>query len=196
MENQNVHLPIKEMERRLKGVIIRLPVIAGNEVVNFALDNFKRQAWLGDIIQPWRPRKNPNKWGQSPKRNGRAILIDSGRLRRSIRVIRTTTDSVVVGTDVPYARAHNEGMRLGIIQQVKGHERKVTKLGIVKTVSRKRSTGITFGRMQTGSQTVKAHTRRINQHVPQRRFLGNSQFLNRRLQRAALAEIIKALNNR
>ena len=172
MDNSNISLPIKDLERRFRNVILRLPAIAGNEVVNFALDNWKRQAWLGDTAEPWKPRKNPTKWGQTPKRNGRAILIDSGRLRRSVRVIRTTPDMAVVGTDVPYARAHNEGVRLGVIQTVTPFQRKM-KTG--KTVN------------------VKGHIRRINQNIPRRQFLGNSQYLTNKLRRAAMAEFMKAL---
>lgn len=171
MDNANISLPIKELERRFRSVTLRLPVIAGNEVVNFALDNFKRQAWLGDTVEPWKPRKNPTKWGQTPKRNGRAILVDSGRLRRSPRIIRTTPDMVVVGTDVPYARAHNEGVRLGVIQTVKPFQRKM-KTG--KTVN------------------VKEHIRHTNQNIPRRQFLGNSQYLTNRLRRTAMAEYMKA----
>lgn len=168
MNNSN---PIKEMERRFRAALTRLPAIAGNEVVNFALDNFKRQSWMGNREERWKPRKNPTKWGQAPKRNGRAILMDSGRLRRSIRVIRTTADMVVVGTDVPYARAHNEGVRLGLIQTVKPFKRKLKNGGIAN---------------------VSRHTRRINQNIPRRQFLGNSPYLTDKLKRVANAEIMKA----
>lgn len=193
MDNQNITLPLEELERRFKSVAVRLPLLMGNEVVNFALDNFKRQGFLGDSLQPWRPRKNPNKWGQAPKRNSRAILVDTGRLRRSIRVVRSNWQEIVIGTDVPYAKAHNEGLRIGEIQKVKQHTRKITKIGIVKTISQKKKTKIEFGRKQTGTTTVAAHTRRVNQNIPARRFLGDSPYLRATLQRVAAAEILKAL---
>jgi phage gpG-like protein len=192
LDNANITIPLDQLQRRFQSVATRLPVIAGNEVVNFALDNFKRQGFLGNSFQPWKARKNPTKWGQKPKRNGRAILIDTGRLRRSIRIVRSNWDEVVVGSDVPYAKAHNEGVRLGEIQQVKSFTRKVTTLGVVKTVARKNSTGIKFGRKETGTTTVAAHTRRINQNIPARPFLANSPYLNLRLQRIVAAEIMKA----
>lgn len=195
MDNQNIILPIQELERRFKTIIVTLPVIAGNEVVNFALDNFKRQGFLGDTLQPWKPRKNPNKWGQTPKRNSRALLIDTGKLRRSIRIVRSNLEEVVVGSDVPYAKAMNEGVRLGEIQNVKSFTRKTMskKVGIIKTVSLKKSTKIEWGKYQTGEHIVKAHKRRINQTIPARPFLAQSQYLNNQIARAVGAEILKAL---
>ncbi len=170
MDNTKITLPIEELERRFKSVAGTLPILVGNEVVNFALDNFKKQGFLGASFQSWNARKNPNAWGQKPKRNGRALLVDSGRLRGSIRVLRTSWDAVVVGSDVPYAKAHNEGLRVGQIQSVKEFERKVK------------------GKVQT----VRAFTRHINQDIPQRQFLGDSPYLRERLQRIIGTEILKA----
>ncbi len=194
MDNQNITLPIAELERRFRQIAIRLPVIAGNEVVNFALDNFKRQGFLGDTFQPWRPRKNPTKWGTAPPRNnGRAIGVDTGRTRRSTRIIRASFDEVVIGNEAPQAKPFNNGFRGIVNQNVKEHTRKITKVGVVKTVSRKTKTNITFGRKQTGETTVKAHTRKIKQNLPARPFLGNSQYLNAAISRVVAAEIMKAL---
>ncbi len=47
------------------------------------------------------------------KRPGRAILMNRGRLRNSIRGT-IQGDTIVFGTDVPYAKIHNEG---GTIQR-------------------------------------------------------------------------------
>lgn len=165
--NQNITIPIRELEKRFANVITRLPVIAGNEVVNFALDNFKRQGFLADSFQPWKQRKMPTKWGQNTK-GGKALLVKSGRLRRSIRITQISTQSVTVGSDVPYAKTHNEGLRIGQIQTVKSFSRR-------------------------NGQTVKGHQRRINQNIPARPFLKESQYLTAKLKRVLTAEIMKAL---
>lgn len=193
MNNTNADLPIKILQQRFKSVLIRLPLIVGNEVRNFSLDNFRRQAWLGDTLQPWPMRKKVSKWGKATARPKRALLVDKGRLRRSIRVIQANWELVSVGTDVPYARAHNDGMRLGVIQQVKAHQRTLTKNGIKKVKTLKTRSKITWGRVATGSTTVKAHRRRIDQRIPMRRFLGNSPYLTARLRRVCQAEFMKAL---
>jgi phage gpG-like protein len=178
MDNNNITLPIQVLQQRFKEVIHRLPVLVGNEVVNFALDNFKRQSWLGETMQPWPKRKDPTKWGTKVKRPGRALLVLNGRLRRSIRVITHTMDSVTVGSDVPYASVHNNGFRGNVHQVVNSYERKMK----IKTV----------GGIKSTTQFVTGHNRKINQRIPARRFLGNSPYLNARLQRVASAEILRA----
>lgn len=165
--NQNITIPIKELERRFANVITRLPVIAGNEVVNFALDNFKKQGFQGDTFEPWKKRKFPTKWGIKTK-GGRALLVQSGRLRRSIRITQLSNAMVTVGSDVPYAKVHNEGLRIGQIQSVKSFTRK-------------------------NGQEVKSHTRRINQNISPRPYLKESQYLTAKLKRVLTAEIMKAL---
>lgn len=127
-----------------------LPIVVGNEVVNWSKESFKRQGFTDASLAPWRKRKGNNKKGK-----GRALLVQSGRLRRSIRVIRSTGNSVVVGSDVPYARVHNEGFTG--IQTVKGHSRK--------------------------NSQVKSFTRQMN--MPKRQFLGNSSLMVERIKRTA-----------
>ena len=55
--------------------------------------NFERQAFFS---QAWQRRKSP------VRDEGRAILTDTGQLRRSIKS-RTTDNSVIFYTDLPYA---------------------------------------------------------------------------------------------
>lgn len=165
--------PLEQMQQQMIVVLKRAPVLLGNEALNFFLDRFKDQAWLGSSKEKWAPRKKVSKWGKKTARNNRNILIDSGRLRRSVRIIRTGALDVTLGSDVPYARAHNEGLRLGVIQSVRSFNR----------------------RTKTGKRvTVKAHTRRINQRLPKRQFMGNSPYLTQKLTRTLAADIIKHAN--
>lgn len=155
---------IRLLERRFRSAWPRIPIIVGNEAVNFALDNFKRQSFLSHIAEPWPARK----WVKRDNRRNRGLLIDTGRLRRSIRIVSVTQSSVTIGSDVPYAKAHNEGSRLGLIQSVKSFTRK---------------SGV----------EVKAHTRKVNQNIPRRRFIGNSPYLQARIKRVVSAELMRAL---
>ena len=60
--------------------------------------NFERQ---GFFTESWQRRK-------SPHRPGGATLVDTGALRRSIRV--TASDwSITFSSDLPYSTIHNEG---------------------------------------------------------------------------------------
>lgn len=165
--------PLHDAQIAMQQVLKIAPTLLGGEGLNFFLDSFKNEGWLGDGgMEKWPARKKNGKWGKTPRPN-RALLVDSGRLRRSVRVVRSSEMEVVWGSDAPYARAHNEGVRLGIIQQVKPYNRRNKKTG--KT------------------SPVKAHTRRINQNIPKRQFMGASDYLTKRFQRTITAEFNRAL---
>jgi phage gpG-like protein len=157
---------IAQLQRQFKSVWQRVPLLAGNEAVNFTLDNFRLQGFMGATFQSWRPRKVS--W-QKNKRPGRNLLIDGGRLRRSIRIVSMSFDYVSIGTDVKYARAHNEGVNgLGVIQTVKGFDRK------------------------NGSK-VSAHTRRIVMRIPKRQYMGDSPYLQQRIKRVVSYAFMKEI---
>lgn len=177
---------LNNIERHFKQVMLYAPAMLGNDAVNFFLDSWKRQGWLGNRMEPWPQRKANNK-----RSKGRAILVSSGRLRRSIRITSINNGIVTIGTDVPYAKVHNEGFR-GVVS-VKAHSRnkyikenigsgKFTKTGKerMKTVSR-----------ISGSGMVKAHSRRMN--IVRRQFMGNSPYLTKPLERRLTAELMKGL---
>lgn len=164
MDNLNLHLSIREVERRLRRAMITLPVVAGNEVLNFTLDNFRRQGFMGSSFEPWTKRKAIKK----DARSGRNLLIDTGRLRRAGRIVRASLGEVVIGYGVPYARAHNDGLRISTVQSVKSYTRRKGSL-------------------------VRAHTRKVNFIMPRRQFIGNSPYLTAQIRRVAETEILKQL---
>lgn len=135
----------------------RLPTIIATEAVNFFKLGFRKEAFIGDNgLEKWQPRKYPD--ANKKKRN---ILVKSGRLRRSVRPTLKTYNRVVIGTDVPYAPIHNQGGTYNVSQLVRSHSRK-TKRGITK---------------------VKAHSRKRSATYPQRKFIGQSKALDKRLNR-------------
>ena len=70
--------------------------------------NFERQSFFGEA---WQRRK-------SPIRQGGHILVDTGRLRRSIQS-RTTDNSITFFTEEPYADIHNEGGEIVVTTKMK-----------------------------------------------------------------------------
>lgn len=188
----------------------RLPNLVATTAVNFFKQRFRDQNWIDTRTEPWKPRKGSG-WGNKKAsrtyefgsrkyqqagrggRNRRAVLIQTGRLRRSLRKISATMDQVVIGTDVPYAQAHNDGFRGKVTQHVKAHMRNRTKLGIISAKQGKRSSRVKFGRVVTGNGMVRAHTRTIHQNLPRRRFMGQSAALNRIMERQITAEFIRSL---
>jgi phage gpG-like protein len=173
---------------KLEAVYKRLPGLAGGMAVNFFRDRFKAANWVDRTREPWPARNDKSKRNQ-----GRALLIRTGRLRRSIRIVRSGTDYIVIGSDVPYAQAHNEGATINTTAQVKQHKRKTFKVVKVQSTSLKtRRTTSSKKRLNTGTSTVRAHTRKINMKMPQRRFMGPSAILERQIVRQLSKQIQQA----
>lgn len=165
------------LQQKLQKALPELPLILGNEGVNWVKENFRRQGYPGSGFQAWKPRK------ANARRNaGRGILIDSGRLSRSPRILSQGNLKVDIGTDVPYAKAHNEGVDK--IVSVRAHRR--AKFG---TITR----GMQRVRGVTGSGQVKAHQRRMK--LPKRQFAGPSPVLASILRRKATVHVGRALNS-
>jgi phage gpG-like protein len=167
----------------------KLPAKMGAEAVLFSKERFRQQNWVDDSTKQWKlDKKNV----RSRKTRKRGILIKSGRLMRSVRKIHVSRNTIVIGTDVPYAKAHNEGFKGKV--KVKAHTRgKYQKekegTGVYSTRTRKeRSRTVT---KKTGKVKVKAHTKTLK--IRQNQFLGNSAQLAKRIERLAQAEINRAL---
>ena len=102
----------KEAIRKLEQLKTQIATITGNEMVNFALDNIRAGSWEG---QRWQPRD-----AKARRNAGRALLVDTGRGRRSI-------DDKITGDQVKlvaeeYMVAHNEGVKKTV--SVRGGKRK------------------------------------------------------------------------
>ncbi|AZZ57565.1 phage virion morphogenesis protein [Riemerella anatipestifer] len=143
----------EQLQRRVAQTLRELPPIIGEEVVHFAQDNFDRQSYNGEA---WQKRKNPTKWGKRDE-EGRALLVKTAKLRRSIRIGQVWEDKVRVvagGADVPYAKAHNEGFSGAVEQKVNPFLRRGKKGEPI---------------------AVKGHTRTIHQNIPKRQFIGDEE---------------------
>jgi phage gpG-like protein len=175
---------VEEIEKKLK----RLPMLIANEAKNFFQDRFKTQDWTDYNTQPWKRRKPGSKRNQ-----GRAILTDTGRLKRSIRVIRADWGNVIVGTDVPYAAVHNEGFNgtVTVKEQSRIASRKIgTRELKLKGRQRRVRLGGRKVKIKGASHQVSSHTRKMN--IPKRKFIGNSHVLNMKIDRLIIYELNKA----
>lgn len=140
----------------------RLPAIAGQTAVSFFKDNFRRQGFLDNTVNKWRKRKDD-------EGSGRSILVRSGRLKRSIRIASLGPLSVKVGTDVPYAQAHNEGAEITVPV--------TTRMRKKFWALYRRSGREKYKHMAT---TTKSQFR---VSIPQRQFMGNSAALDKLLEK-------------
>jgi phage gpG-like protein len=91
----------------LSRVYGQIPGRAATVAVNFSKERFRAQNWLDTRTEPWAKRKEGRRLAR--KNKGRAILVKSGRLKRSIRKIYIGSDRAIIGSDVPYAAVHNYG---------------------------------------------------------------------------------------
>jgi phage gpG-like protein len=160
--------PLEEMNAHFKQVLNKAPAALGIDAVNFFLDSFRQQAWRGATREQW-PARKATRWGKKSSR-GKAILIQSDRLKRSIRVTSSSATQVTIGSDVPYARAHNEGFKGTVNQTVRPFTRK-------------------------NGSNVKGFSRTINQNIPRRQFMGNSPVLTAQLMRTLNEKLLKGLPN-
>ncbi len=163
----------KKIEK-LNSIYSVLPKKAGVIAVNFFKERFREGAWLDKTKEKWKPRKRK-------ENSKRGVLIKSGRLKRSIRVTKTTPESVTIGTDVPYAQIHNEGGKVDKTVQVSSHK--------VRAHSRKRKGRTEFVK----AHQVKAHSRKMSFVMPRRQFMGQSTVLNKQIEEMLINEIDNCL---
>ena len=171
---------------KLKRLIQRLPKDVGNLAVNHFQDSWEKQGFTDqyNAFNPWQKRKE-NQWGKKKSNqssSNRGILIGkgSGRLRRSIRIVNISPNKVTVGTDVPYAKIHNEGGEVNTTQKVKSYTRKEH----VRTWK-----GSSY---KVRQHKVSAFSRRLKFTMPQRQFMGESYPLTEALRKLVEKEINKA----
>lgn len=204
MAAPNINPALQAKRMAIKAAFTRLPKIVGNEGKNFFLQRFQQQNWLGNRTEPW-PQRKAGKWGKKGRnRKGRALLVMTGRLRRSLRYT-ANADVIRYYTDLPYARAHNEGFRGTVTQNVKSFKRVQTLGGIAAKFGKGRQ--FTTGAVSTlktrrervlkvkTDVTVKAHVRKVKMNLPKRQFMGNSPYLTNTLKRVITAEIMRALKS-
>lgn len=87
---------------RIKAAFPRLlDQMANNAVIEFKVKSFDKESFDGSA---WARRK-PN----ASRNDGRRLLVDTGRMRQSVRVLGSSQNSRTIGSDVPYAAYHNTG---------------------------------------------------------------------------------------
>lgn len=170
----------KPLERKARGAMESALILIGNEAKNHFVDNFKKQGFDDKQVKAWAPRK------QEDNRKGRAILVDSGDLRRSIirGLINKSNLSVKIKTDLKYAKVHNDG---GIIYRT-AHKRTST-----------RTAYINGGYSGLGSEKIKGKKMKVigERHnvsassfkMPKRQFIGDSYNLNEKVKKVIVAKL-------
>lgn len=102
-------LELKELYRKriLEGV-----GVMANSAVNYFENNITQQK---DV----RGNDFDRRKYDTRERVGRAILVKTGNLRRSIKIKNITNNSVEITADMTYAEIHNEGGEIIVTQKMK-----------------------------------------------------------------------------
>lgn len=155
-----------KMVKGFKQLYRQLPTIAGGRAVVFFKASFRRQGWVENgRINKWVERK------RAEKGRNRNVLVKSGRLRRSVRVVAKGYAFVRVGSDVPYAQIHNEGGVVNTRVRIPQHKRKAYERRVRGKRQRVRAT------------KVAAHTKNMKYTMPERRYIGYSPDVMRSVER-------------
>lgn len=158
---------LRLLAAQLSGKLKDLPALLGAEALSSINTNFRSQSFFGS---PWPARK-------AQKGNeGRALLVQSGRLRRSFK-LENSGLTVTIFTDTPYAEIHNEGGTISGTANVAAYERTTSETNEVSAPGARKPK---YQKEKTGSHQVKAHTRKINLAIPQRQFMGEHPDLDKK----------------
>ncbi len=162
---------------RIANAMDKFPIQAAVTAVNFSKERFVMKNWVNRSREPW-PKNSRATLKALRKRKGAkgSMMLRTGRLKRSIRKISWTRRFIVIGTDVPYAQINNDGGTINKTVKVKPHKRVITR-----------------GRAKGKTVDVKAHQRQMNTTIPQRKFLGESAILMRRIERLMERQLKEAL---
>ncbi len=162
----------------------KLPKQIAEEAVNFFTANFRRQGFLNVGVEKWKPRKRekyPTANTTKKDKESRGILVGKGtgiKLNRSVRAVRISKRRITIGSDRPYSKIHNEG---GTIQHPGGTPFIVTKGGVLFMKK--------DGTYPAGTRFTKPHPITI----PQRKFIGTSVTLNKKITNKIKKRLKKAL---
>lgn len=149
----NFDLPFENMLRQYRRFRQRLTAEVSVLATNEFKENFRRRGYMSDQgLKKWKPRAKD-------KKAGRAILVASGRLKRSLRPAPTYNDARVV-TDVPYAQVHNEGGKA--VVKVRAHNRRKFSKTTVQTLTKSGKKRNKTMKAVSGKTKVKAHKRKQN----------------------------------
>ncbi|MCC7223870.1 MAG: phage virion morphogenesis protein [Chitinophagales bacterium] len=150
----------------------RLRFVGTIAVGFFKDDIFKAGGFIDNGLQKWIERKN-----QSTKKK-RALLIYTGALRRSMRILRLSGNSITVGSQgIRYAQIHNTG---GTITQI-------------PTDRQRRFFWAQYRQTKNDMWKHAALAQIINIRIPQRKFIGQSAGLNKRIERQLTRELMRIL---
>ena len=190
MDAKNIEkLVQKAKDDILKEVNDRLPRKVGVVAVNHFKQNFRDGGWLDNGLHPWQRTRRQD--SNSPDAKYGPLTSRRDHLMRSIQAS-TAPGQVTIENPVPYAAIHNNG---GDITTTVTDKMRRYAWAMVYSLSGRRKGSSAPQQLPPEAEKWKglALTRknRLNIHIPQRQFMGDSAELSQKIQR----EIQQAINN-
>jgi hypothetical protein len=192
---------LKQAEQKARKALEAAIVDVGNTAKVFFVESFRKQGFDDQSVQKWKKRQVSERKGRGSKKSaaelgtvrsvkaGRAILVKTGDLRRSIKrnPANRAALSIKISTDLPYAKVHNDGETIN----VSGRKGSGTITRSIRgsagfkdgKFTRGRAKKVTFQGKEytTGAYSIK---------MPKRQFMGDSYNLNKKVK----AVIVKRLD--
>lgn len=137
--------------------------------LRFFQDSFRKQGWTDTNFTPWQGRTDD-------QRPGGAILAQTGALRDSIQILERSAQRIVFGSHSPYAEIHNEGGTISI--KITAKSRKFFWF-MYKATNNDHWKWMALSKKD-----------RFAVKMPQRKFMGESQTLNNKLDQWLVKRIL------
>lgn len=195
-----------EKERKALDRLMRreMPVIAGRMAQEHFQNNFRQGGFVNGGLHPWPKAKRLSSGRTDAAGNYDTLLSGRNHLFKSIKYI-PADYRVKISNDVIYAPIHNWGgtvtvtvtdrmrrfawakYREAMGEPKKGSGKKVRKKAAVKRSPNPQA------QMWKGLALTKK--KKLNIHIPQRQFLGESEELNEKIEKKVAEKIINILNS-
>ena len=121
---KNINSKIKKLKAAKKDIPLKL----GNVAKRHFVKSFKDGGFTDATLSPWAARKAKTK-----RNKGRALLVDTGALRRSIKVTKASFDIIKIeSVGVDYAKYHNDPDESRVHRQFIGESKELRKKHLKK----------------------------------------------------------------
>lgn len=97
----------KASKKKMRAFKRKAPIKLANDSLKWFLEGFRKGGTKTDASRSGWQRRKPG----SRRDRGRAILVDTGALRRDVQKLKVSFKEIWLGTrSIPYAARHNEGI--------------------------------------------------------------------------------------
>lgn len=175
MTAENFSKKLLSKSAELKELIDKkLPRYVGKTAVDFFRENFRQGGWRDGGLMRWKPPKRFNERGNAAARYG-PLLSRQNELMNSIDY-RVQGNLIIISSDKPYAKIHNEGGPMNITLPITPQMRR---FAWAKMYEAKRIGNITNANKWKALALTKKSSVNVRYTMPKRQFMGNSsQLLN------------------